>query len=317
MKLYNLLRCALVLACCLSLISCRETEIISPDIVIPGLGGTQEAENELDQWLYEQFVEPYNIEVVYRWDAAQMYTSLDAKLVPIEYDMVKPMMSAIRDVWFTPFIQALGNDDFLKQYTPKKVVLVGSPEYVNGGIKLGQAEGGKKIMLLNANFFDPTNKEEVQRTLETIIHEFGHILHQHILFSPDFQTVSTGFYDATGWNQIRTSEEAYEQGFVSRYSMSAYQEDFVELFAKLTVRGYEWFETTVLPVAQASEVTDAEGALLRKIAILEDYLLTNYDLLLFDDEKTGQRGVESYMQEAISALMPPAPEVPEAEEVTE
>lgn len=62
-------------------------------------------------------------------------------------------MTAIRDVWFEPYERAVG-DVFLKKMTPKQVVLGGSGEYQFGAIKLGQAEGGLKILLLNVNNFD-------------------------------------------------------------------------------------------------------------------------------------------------------------------
>ena len=92
MKKTKILYGVLLLGLTLGTLSCREKETIADDIVIPGLGGTEEAANELDKWLYENFTEPYNIEVVYRWDAAQMYTTLASRLVPVEYDAVEPMI---------------------------------------------------------------------------------------------------------------------------------------------------------------------------------------------------------------------------------
>ncbi len=112
-----LLLCAALL---LGAFSCREKETIADDLVIPGLGGTEEIANELDQWLYENFTVPYNIEVIYRWDAAQMYSNITtSRLVPVEYGLVKPMLAAIRDVWFEPFFQASGGKDFLCWLAPK------------------------------------------------------------------------------------------------------------------------------------------------------------------------------------------------------
>lgn len=115
MKTRKLLYFVLAISFALGTVSCREKELIDPNIDIPGLGGTEEVENELDIWLKENFTAPYNIEVVYRWDAAQMYTSLtSSRLVPIEYDIVKPMMAAIRDVWFEPYNKIAG-PSFMKR----------------------------------------------------------------------------------------------------------------------------------------------------------------------------------------------------------
>ena len=73
--------------------------------------------------------------------------------------------------------------------SPKKVVLVGSPEYQNGSIKLGQAEGARKILLLNANNFDPTDEAGLKQALHTIMHEFAHILHQTAMFDKTYQDI--------------------------------------------------------------------------------------------------------------------------------
>ena len=285
----------------ISLISCHRTDIIVDDFDIPGLGGTEEVENELDKWLYENFTKPYNIEVVYRWDAAQMYGNLDSKLVPIDYNQVKPMMAAVRDVWFKPFNNVLGSQDFIKNIAPKKIVLVGSPEYVNGAIKLGQAEGGRKILLLNANAFDAKDEIELKTTMETIIHEFAHILHQTIMYDKSYQNVSVGFYDATGWHITQPNGilYAYERGFITKYAMSAHEEDFVEMFALIMIRGLEWYNNEVIANAKRSKITDAVGALEKKLVILEDYMKTAWNIQMFDNPLTGKKGLESYMQEAM------------------
>ena len=133
MKRYNNIFLAALFGATLLLGGCREEEKIADDLYIPGLGGEEYAENELDKWLYQNYTLPYNIDVVYRWDAAQAYSSLsEVQLVPVEFDAVQPMMAALRDVWFEPYIQATGNSqDFLKEVAPKKIVLVGS-EGVSG-----------------------------------------------------------------------------------------------------------------------------------------------------------------------------------------
>ena len=167
MKRYNNIFLAALFGATLLLGGCREEEKIADDLYIPGLGGEKYAENELDKWLYQNYTLPYNIDVVYRWDAAQAYSSLsEVQLVPVEFDAVQPMMAALRDVWFVPYIQATGNSqDFLKEVAPMKIVLVGSPEYQNGSYKLGQAEGGRKILLLNVNNFDASDENELKESL--------------------------------------------------------------------------------------------------------------------------------------------------------
>ena len=252
MKRYNNIFLAALFGATLLLGGCREEEKIADDLYIPGLGGEKYAENELDKWLYQNYTLPYNIDVVYRWDAAQAYSSLsEVQLVPVEFDAVQPMMAALRDVWFEPYIQATGNSqDFLKEVAPKKIVLVGSPEYQNGSYKLGQAEGGRKILLLNVNNFDASDENELKESLHTIVHEFTHILHQTKLFDKKYQEISTGRYNSN-WTLLNDSE-ARRLGFITSYAMLNKDEDFAEMVSGILVFGYDWFKDTVLAEAEKS-----------------------------------------------------------------
>ena len=103
----------------------------------------------LDKWLYENYTQAYNIEVKYKWNSYELNTT--AQLVPIMERFVKPSMDMIQRVWFEPYKQLAG-DKFLREMTPKKIILVGSPEYnADGSQVLGQAEGARKITLFDGN----------------------------------------------------------------------------------------------------------------------------------------------------------------------
>lgn len=282
-------------------VSCREKEVIADDIVIPGLGGTDEATNELDQWLFDNFTKPYNIEVTYRWNAAQMYSSVtSSRLVPVEYEKVMPVMAAIRDVWFEPYVKAAG-DAFMKELAPKKVVLVGSPEYQSGAIKLGQAEGGNKILLLNINYFDASDEAQLRQQLHTIMHEFGHILHQNKMYDKTFQDISAGYYEPDGWKEY-TDTEAYQLGFTRNYGMNCVDDDFVEVLSMVLVYGYDWFQNTVLAAAAESDELDAVSVLNQKLEMVESYLANSWGIMLFDDA-LGNKGLETFVQEAVAAVV--------------
>ena len=275
MKRYNNIFLAALFGATLLLGGCREEEKIADDLYIPGLGGEKYAENELDKWLYQNYTLPYNIDVVYRWDAAQAYSSLsEVQLVPVEFDAVQPMMAALRDVWFEPYIQATGNSqDFLKEVAPKKIVLVGSPEYQNGSYKLGQAEGGRKILLLNVNNFDASDENELKESLHTIVHEFTHILHQTKLFDKKYQEISTGRYNSN-WTLLNDSE-ARHLGFI-----------------------------TVLAEAEKSiENPNAKADLEAKLAIVESYFKETWNIEFFDNETSGEKGLETYFREAIEKVV--------------
>ena len=303
MKRFNNIFLTAVFGATLLLGGCREEEKIADDLYIPGLGGEAYAENELDKWLFLNYTVPYNIDVVYRWDAAQAYSSLsDVQLVPVEFDAVQPMMAALRDVWFEPYIQATGSLDFLKEVAPKKIVLVGSPEYQNGSYTLGQAEGGRKILLLNVNNFDASNEAELKEALHTIVHEFTHILHQTKLFSQEYQTISTGRYNSN-WTLLNDSE-ARRLGFITNYSMLNKDEDFAEMVSGILVFGYDWFKETVLAEAEKStENPHAKADLEAKLAIVETYFKETWNIEFFDNETTGEKGLETYFRIAIEDVV--------------
>ena len=304
MKRYNNIFLAALFGATLLLGGCREEEKIADDLYIPGLGGEKYAENELDKWLYQNYTLPYNIDVVYRWDAAQAYSSLsEVQLVPVEFDAVQPMMAALRDVWFEPYIQATGNSqDFLKEVAPKKIVLVGSPEYQNGSYKLGQAEGGRKILLLNVNNFDASDENELEESLHTIVHEFTHILHQTKLFDKKYQEISTGRYNSN-WTLLNDSE-ARRLGFITNYAMLNKDEDFAEMVSGILVFGYDWFKDTVLAEAEKStENPNAKADLEAKLAIVESYFKETWNIEFFDNETSGEKGLETYFREAIEKVV--------------
>lgn len=304
MKRYNNIFLAALFGATLLLGGCREEEKIADDLYIPGLGGEEYAENELDKWLYQNYTLPYNIDVVYRWDAAQTYSSLsEVQLVPVEFDAVQPMMAALRDVWFEPYIQATGNSqDFLKEVAPKKIMLVGSPEYQNGSYTLGQAEGGRKILLLNVNNFDASDENELKESLHTIVHEFTHILHQTKLFDKKYQEISTGRYNSN-WTLLK-DPEARRLGFITSYAMLNKDEDFAEMVSGILVFGYDWFKDTVLAEAEKStENPNAKADLEAKLAIVESYFKETWNIEFFDNETSGEKGLETYFREAIEKVV--------------
>lgn len=304
MKRYNNIFLAALFGATLLLGGCREEEKIADDLYIPGLGGEEYAENELDKWLYQNYTLPYNIDVVYRWDAAQTYSSLsEVQLVPVEFDAVQPMMAALRDVWFEPYIQATGNSqDFLKEVAPKKIALVGSLEYQNGSYKLGQAEGGCKILLLNVNNFDASDENELKESLHTIVHEFTHILHQTKLFDKKYQEISTGRYNSN-WTLLK-DPEARRLGFITSYAMLNKDEDFAEMVSGILVFGYDWFKDTVLAEAEKStENPNAKADLEAKLAIVESYFKETWNIEFFDNETSGEKGLETYFREAIEKVV--------------
>ena len=257
-----ILKIATVLFLIVVLAACRKDETLSETTPL-GLGGDTFAKGPVDKWLYDSITKPYNIEVKYRWDPWEV--NLDKTLVPPDESKVIPAMQAIKQIWIDPYNAETGSETFIKRYSPKSFVLVGSPEYnYNGTMLLGQAEGGNKIAMYVINQFDKNNITELRRMLHTIEHEFAHILHQNILYPQEFKSI-TPAYTST-WFNI-SDEEAQAQGYVTAYSMAGPDEDFVEMIATMLVEGKDRFNELV-----AAQDASVQALIRKKEQIVVDYV---------------------------------------------
>lgn len=310
----------LLLFCTVWICSCNEDESLNVDDEIFGLGGEIENQSELDKWLYTNYVQGYNINVKYKWDSFEL--SSTAQLVPIHRSLVKPAMDMIRKVWFDPYEKTAGST-FVKQITPKNIVLVGSPEYnEDGTVKLGQAEGANKITLYDCNAFSPSDAVWLQSLLHTIEHEFAHIMHQTRSYDKSFKSISAGTYNPTGWYNI-DEVTALVDGFLSPYSMSGVDEDFVEIISLIMVYGPEWLQVRYdvldlfinLPPEEGETPDDIRQRLAlsaraakglerldAKIQAVTEYMKNTWGVQFFDMEG-GDKGLVGEVQAAIEQVL--------------
>ncbi|RBL91945.1 zinc-binding metallopeptidase [Chitinophaga flava] len=217
--------------------ACKKSDDLDKPLV--GLGGDTWTKTALDNWLFATFTQPYNLEVKYRFDGSELDPT--KTLVPPDSAKVRPLMETVNSAWIQPYIMEK-NADFIKMYSPKQYMLVGSVEYNTGGtVKLGEAEGGYKVTLYNVNNFNKTSRANVQQVLKTIHHEFAHILHQTVIYPKDFPLLTGGGYTAD-WNN-QPLADAYAMGFISQYSRAAPEEDFAEMVSMMLTLGRGGYET--------------------------------------------------------------------------
>jgi substrate import-associated zinc metallohydrolase lipoprotein len=271
---------------------------------IPGLGGDTWAKTPLDLWLHDSMVAPYNIEVKYKWD--QFEFELDKTLVPPDESMVKPAIAAIQKVWIDTYIAEAG-DIFFKRYSPKFLILCGSASWNvdNGTITLGTAEGGRKVVLYSINDFRTktspgyklSDSVVIKQIFHVIEHEFGHILHQSILYPPAFKQISTGHYTAN-WNNI-SDEEAHSTGFITPYAMSGYDDDFVETVSLMLTDGRTAFDNLVnsIPEGTVNGVTQAaaQSALRQKEAMVVGYFKSAWNIDFYSLQTRTRKAVEQLL----------------------
>ncbi len=220
----------------MSFTSCSDdkfTETIFPD-------QTEELDSTLstykfDKWLKQNYLDVYNLD--FRYKMQDVGTDMNYNLVPANYQKAQDLALLAKYLWFDVYKDVVG-PDFLKQYGPRIIHLIGSPAYnpSTGTMILGLAEGGIKVSLFRVNSLDVNDFDQLNEYyFKTMHHEFAHILHQTKTYPAKFNTISIGKYDGSNW-QDRQEGPVLSMGFVTNYASSAYREDFAEIIANYIVK---------------------------------------------------------------------------------
>lgn len=279
-----------LLALCIVLIACKEEKLGDVEKV-SGLGGDTWVAGPLDKWIADSLTTPHNIGVKYKWDQFEL-GDLAKILTPPDEDKIIPLLRTFKSTWITPYVQEAGLV-FFNKYAPKFFILSGSYEYnVDGSYTLGQAEGGRKVRILGTNFFrikgmdgykpetDSTYvKEWVVRTMH---HEFGHILHQNIMYPAEFKQISAGKYQGANWINY-DDVQARRDGFITSYAMSGYDDDFVETLSLMLVEGRAGFNKMVNAIPEGTTdngttKAQAQAALRQKEAMIVSYMKKSWNI---------------------------------------
>jgi substrate import-associated zinc metallohydrolase lipoprotein len=271
--------------------ACRKTEDLNVQQPV-GLGGEVTASTAIDKWIMDSLTIPYNISALYKWDPWN--ASLYKTLTPPDESRIIPLFSALRRTWINPYNDETGSPLFIKKYSPKQLVLLGSVEYDYYSVTLGQAEGGNNIVFFDVNQnFDKNPVTSLKRVIHTAHHEFAHILHQTVMYPIDFRGTSSklGFpgYTATWFNISDATALGY--GYVTSYAMSGPDDDFVETVSIMLTEGKGRFDEI-----KASTNATARQALQQK----EDFVVSYYQKVWNIDFYSLQRRVQA----AMNALFP-------------
>jgi substrate import-associated zinc metallohydrolase lipoprotein len=228
--------------------------------------------NSFDKWLDENYVKPYNIRVAYRIEDIE--TDFDYNVIPADLEKSKQMAICLKHLWLEAYTEVASEGvHFIRAYAPKLFHYIGSSEHnpEDGTIRLGVAEGGKKITITTVNALVPKDIVN-QYYFNTIHHEFGHILHQTKNYPTEFQTISASDYGPLTW-QNRTDAQAAKLGFVSNYAGKLPDEDFVEVLARYLTRD-EATWNAMLVTAEAA----GSAKILQKLDIVKTYMKTTWGI---------------------------------------
>jgi substrate import-associated zinc metallohydrolase lipoprotein len=278
----------LVFALVIPIISCSE-ENLDKNSVIKEPNSTQ---NAFDVWLYHNYTVPYNIDFKYKLEDIELST--DYVVVPAEYTKSVVMAKLVKHLCTDAYSEVAG-EKFVRLYFPKIFQLVGSASWIDEStMRLGEAEGGRKITLLLVNELDHTDIPALNYYyFHTIHHEFSHILHQTVSYPVAFKDITGTDYLTDNWSNFSVLDQDVwlPRGFISAYSRKDPDEDFVELISHYLVYDQEWWDDIL---AEADETADGNSKtgkeiLEEKLVLIKNYLLEIWNIDLDVLKATIQR----------------------------
>ena len=256
------------------LASC-EKDKFTDSIFIDPVEDTDSYTYEFDQWLYEHYTVPYNVDFRYRLD--DNGTDPNYNVVPVSIGMADTIAHLALYLWYDVYDE-VASEGFLKENGPRIIQLIGSAmiNASQGTEKLGLAEGGIKITLMKVNLMETDNVAQINEYIfKPMHHEFSHILHQKKTYPKEFEQLSSADYNPDGW-QYTSDTEAWQMGFASPYGGSQAREDFVEIIANYIVKSDADLNKMLTVAGQDGK--NGRKILEQKIEICRTWLLEKWNL---------------------------------------
>lgn len=184
----------------------------------------------LDKYINSNFTEEYGMAIRYRF--VDNYVDPNTRVTPPRLDVVRPMLDFIEEFWIEPFLEVKNGEKFFREHVPAELIFLGGFIYnEDGTVTLGTADAGARITFTNVNSIDPDDEDWLFLQLNTVYHEFAHIVHQRYKLPTAFESISPQGYTSAGSWFVLSDDEALERGFVSPYATSSPNEDFAETVA--------------------------------------------------------------------------------------
>lgn len=266
-------------------------------------------ENTNDIFLRENMFEPYGTSVRWRWD--NRFIPAYEKATPIKAELVIPVTKLIKYLWIGIYeSQGEKGKSFISSIYPPELQYIGSYIYQNdGSVKLGYAESGARITLLNLNGYNLQNEDWLNKPgggiLSTIHHEFSHIVHQTYGMPLGFNEISETYLGG-GW--VNTSnQEALELGMVRNYATKDEYEDFCEIVSHFLTLSEDVFNERFINQDDCSALVDASDIekctkinqgkqkIAKKLRIVIDYYQDNFGINLVSMRDELQRRIKYVM----------------------
>lgn len=224
------------------LAGCTKQEELSPQSVIDSPSRNPRTA-ELDEWIYEHFTKPYNIEVVYRWDRNLSESASYA--YPPKEEAVRQVLTSTLQLWINVYAQTEGlGKVFLQEKLPLKIYLLGGKGLDASGLELlaSPKSSALELYIYDVNAFDPSSTDKRYALARSLHHQFVRRLTDIIPYDRDaFYTISKDKYLSspdllvTLMQQDRSLKQRFgmrlaanREGFTTLYAMLSPEADFAE-----------------------------------------------------------------------------------------
>ncbi len=241
--------------------------------------------SELDEYIRSNYVDTYNIDVLYQWN--ENVVDYNRFLFPPTEEQVQPVLEVVKKIWLDSYTE-IGGEDFVKLVAPRQLLLVGGRNFNRSGtILLGIAEGGKRITLFETDLVDVKDRGNITRFISTIQHEYTHILNQTKPFDEQgFGRITPTEYTAQWFNT--SIADARELGFVTDYARNDVVEDFAEMVNIMLVNSNEEYNAIVDAIANPQARVDIRA----KEAMVVEYFDTQWGIDFYELQAVTARNTQ-------------------------
>ena len=271
----------MAVALSLMLSSCEKDELSSESVIKV----SEYEENDFDKWLRVNYLNPYNIDFIYRYEFIE--SDMNYYTVPADMESSIMMAHLVKYLCIESYDE-VASIAFTRQFFPKMFFLIGEFEYRNNGTMiLGTAENGKKILLSGLNYLKQLVNDIESLNfyyIKTIHHEFVHILNQTIDFSADYQLITGKGYVADSWSESPYDTGYLQRGFISAYSQMNADEDFAEMMSIYITNSEEWWNERMEEAGETGRLY-----LTKKLDMVRSYLADEFDIDLDELRSTLMR----------------------------
>lgn len=247
--------------------SCSKESELTPS----QLNYTETTKTVLDNWIITNYLNPYNINVQYKWNQNTVDNS--RYLFPPTVSKVQPALEIVQKIWLNSYT-TIGGMDFVKKISPREIVLIGGVNLNSVGTRtLGIAEGGQRVTLFETDYIDKTKRANVTEFIHTIQHEYIHILNQNKPFNEKAWALITPVGYTADWYNY-TIASSNELGFITSYARSNINEDFAETASIILISTKVEYAAFLAGIQSPT----ALAALKAKEAIVVQYFKDAFDM---------------------------------------